>query len=39
MFVDLSKVKSTVVPVICFNEGIDELGPDILSVLRTAAVD
>lgn len=39
LFDDLSKVNDTVVPVIWFNEGIDELGPDIVSVLKTAAVD
>jgi len=38
-FEDLSKVNDTVVPVLWFEEGIDELGEDIVKVLRTAAVD
>jgi len=39
MYPALEKVKSTVVPVLWFEEGIDELGEDIVKVLRTAAVD
>lgn len=39
LYDDLNKVNDTVVPVLWFNEGIDELGEEIVSVLKTAAVD
>lgn len=39
IFSDLGTVKDTVVPVLWFEEGIDELGDDIIKVLKTAAVD
>ena len=39
LYTDLKAVNDTVVPVLWFEEGIDQLGEDIVKVLRTAAVD
>lgn len=38
-FEDLSHVNDTLIPVLWFDEGIDELGDEIITVLKTAAVD
>jgi len=38
-YTHLENVKSTVVPLLWFEEGIDELGEDIITVLKRAAVD
>ena len=36
---DLSNVKSTVIPILWLEEGIDELGPEIVGVLKKAVID
>ena len=38
-FSDLSYVNSTVIPILWLEEGIDELGPEIVGVLKKAVVD
>jgi len=38
-FDDLAHVNTTLLPVLWFDEGIDELGDEIIMVLKTAAVD
>lgn len=38
-FNHISKIKDTIVPILWFEEGIDELGPDIIDLLKQAAVD
>jgi len=38
-FSDLSKVKTTVIPILWLEEGIDELGPEIVGVLKKAVTE
>jgi len=38
-FADLSKINDTVFPLIWFEEGIDELGTELINVLKQAATD
>ena len=39
VFSDLSKVNTTVIPILWLEEGIDELGPEIVGVLKQAVID
>ena len=38
-FSDLSKVKTAVIPIVWLEEGIDELGPKIVGVLKKAVTE
>ena len=38
-FSDLSKVQTAVIPILWLEEGIDELGPEIVGVLKKAVID
>jgi len=38
-FTDLSKINTTVIPILWMEEGIDELGPDLVGVLKQAVID
>ena len=39
IFTDLSQINTTVIPILWMEEGIDELGPDLVGVLKQAVMD
>ena len=39
IYTDLSKINTTVIPICWMEEGIDELGPELIGVLKQAVID